>query len=132
MPINHIKFVKKFLDKYTQKHSDIEADFIVDIISQVLLEAPAYYFTFDLVQEHQEFCKMCGACCKARSIPCEFFNGKTCTEWATRPDYCAEFPFYDIDGDMGLWLDPGCQFALKLADMVIEDEINKNIALLSD
>ena len=75
---------------------------------------------------------MCGACCKSRSVPCEYFNGKTCDEWATRPEYCAEFPFYDIDGDTGLWLDPGCQFALKLADMVISDEIDKNIRLLYD
>lgn len=130
MPINSLKFVKIFLDKFTRKYPEVPIDIIADIIGTVLIEAPGYYFTYNLVQEHPEFCKKCGSCCKQRDQPCKYFNGKTCDEYESRFDVCAEFPFYEINGDEGLMLDAGCQFALKLAEMQIEKEIQKNIGIL--
>ena len=45
-----------------------------------------------------EFCKKCGACCKQREQPCKYFNGRTCDEYYSRWDVCAEFPYYEING----------------------------------
>ena len=130
MPINSLKFIKVFLEKFTRKYPEVPTDIIADIIGTVLIEAPGYYFTYNLVQEHPEFCKKCGSCCKQRDQPCKYFNGKTCDEYESRFDVCAEFPYYEINGDEGLMLDAGCQFALKLAEMQIEKEIQKNIEIL--
>lgn len=129
MPVNHLKFCKMFCDKYHKKYyPHISDDIIADIIDVVLNRAADNYFTFDMVQEHPEFCKQCGACC--RTIECQYFNGKTCDEHATRPHACAEFPYYEINDDTGLILDPGCQLAVKLATLVLDKEFEKNIELL--
>lgn len=128
MPINHLKFIKKMIDKYTMKYPQMEDNLIADIIDTVLMRAPENYFTFEMVQEHPEFCKECGECCK--TIDCKYFNGKTCDEYATRFDACLEWPYYEIDIDSGLSMDPGCQFAIKLAEMVLDKEFQHNIDLL--
>lgn len=130
MPINSLKFLKFFLDKFTKKYSQLPRDIIADIIITVLIDAPDKYFSYDLVQEHPEFCKKCGACCKQALCPLDCFNGRTCDDYYGRPEECAEFPYHDIDGDQGLFLDPGCQFALKLAEMQIEKDINREIQFL--
>lgn len=130
MPINSVKFIKIFLDKFSRKYPQLPIDILADIVGTVLMEAPRKYFTYNLVQEHPELCKKCGACCKQREMPCKFFNGKTCEDYESRFDVCAEFPYYDINGDEGLMLDPGCQFALKLAEIQLEKEIQYNIKLL--
>jgi hypothetical protein len=130
MPINQLKFIKNFLDKYSKEYSDLPTDIIGDIIITVLIDAPESYFSYDMVQEHPEFCKKCGACCKQREQPCEYFNGRTCDDYYARWDVCAEFPYYEINGDEGLMLDPGCQFALKLAEMQIEKEIKREYDFL--
>jgi hypothetical protein len=128
MPINHLKFIKKMIDKYTLEYPQLENDLVADIIDTVLMRAPENYFTFEMVQEHPEMCKQCGECCK--HISCKYFNGKTCDEYATRYDACLEWPFYEIDFDSGLSMDPGCQFAVKLAEMVLDAEFQHNIDLL--
>ena len=126
MPINQLKFMKIFLDKYSQQYSDkLPTDVISDIVSTVLDEASGLYFSYDMVQEHPEFCKKCGSCCKQREQPCEFFNGRTCDDYYARWDVCAEFPYYKINDEEGLMLDPGCQFALKLAEMVLDKEMKR-------
>lgn len=127
--LNYIKFCKIFCDKYYDKYyPTLSADIIADIIDVTLNRAPDNYFTYEMVQEHPELCKQCGMCCS--TIDCEFFNGKTCDEHATRPYACTEFPFYDINRETGLILDPGCQFAMKLAEKVLDEEFEKNIKLL--
>jgi len=128
MPINHLKFIKKMIDKYTMKYPQLEDDLIADIIDTVLMRASENYFTFEMVQDYPEFCKQCGECCK--TINCKYFNGKTCDEYATRFDACLEWPYYEIDTDSGLSMDPGCQFAVKLAEMVLDAEFQHNIDLL--
>ena len=132
MPINQLKFIKIFLDKFLVKYSILPIDVIADIVITVLNDAPELYFSYDMVQEHPEFCKKCGACCKQTRLgrggkPCEYFNGRTCDDYYARFDACAEFPYYEIDGEAGLFLDPGCQFALKLAEMQIEKDIQRFI-----
>lgn len=123
MPINQLKFIKFFADKYITKYPELPMDIIADIIITVLVDAPESYFSYDMVQEHPEFCKKCGACCKQREQPCEYFNGRTCDDYYARWDVCAEFPYYEINGEEGLMLDPGCQFALKLAEMQLDKEL---------
>lgn len=116
------------ITKYEKKYPNLPLDILVDIIDMTLNRASDKYFTWEQVQEHPEFCKQCGACC--RTLDCQYFNGRTCDEYATRFDACAEFPWYEINGETGLMLDAGCQFAVKLAEMVLEKEIQKNIELL--
>lgn len=130
MPINQLKFIKIFIDKFSQRYSDLPMDIICDVIITVLNDAPESYFSYDMVQEHPEFCKKCGACCKQRDVPCQYFNGRTCDDYYARWDACAEFPYYDIDGDEGLMLDPGCQFALKLAEMQLDKELKREYDFL--
>lgn len=125
MPINHLKFLKIFLDKYYREYPEIPTDIMADIVGTTLIEAPAVYFSYNMVQEHPEMCKQCGECCKQRNIKCKHFNGRTCDDYYNRGEECAEFPFYDINGDVGLWLDPGCQFAKNLADMQITKQLNE-------
>ena len=126
--INHIKFCLQMITKYEKKYPQLPLDILVDIIDVTLNRASATSFTWEQVQEHPEFCKQCGACC--RTLNCKYFNGKTCDEYATRFDACVEFPWYEINGETGLMLDPGCQFAVKLAEMVLEEKKEKNIELL--
>lgn len=126
--INHIKFCLQMIIKYEKKYPQLPLDILVDIIDVTLNRAPDNSFTWEQVQEHPEFCKQCGACC--RTLNCKYFDGKLCTEYATRFDACVEFPWYEINGETGLMLDPGCQFAVKLAEMVLDEEIQKNIDLL--
>jgi len=129
--INHIRFCKYFCDKYHKKYyPKLSDDIIADIVDTVLNLAPDTYFTYELVQEHPEFCKQCGLCCSQAVCPLKCFNGKTCDEYATRPDACAEFPFYEIGNDSGLILDPGCQFSVKLAEMILDKDFKKNLKLL--
>lgn len=131
MALNHIKFIKKILDRYHDTcYPTLSDDFIADVVSEVLQEAPDSYFTYDMVQEHPEFCKQCGACCG--TIDCQYFNGKTCDEYATRWEACTEFPFYEIDYKAGLMLDPGCHFAMELAKMVLDEKFKGYIELLKD
>lgn len=130
MPVNSLKFIKIFLDKFTKEYSELPKDIIADIIVTILMDAPENYFSYNLVQEHPEFCKKCGACCSQATCPLDCFNGRTCDEYSIRPDGCAEFPFFDINGEEGLMLDPGCQFALKLAEMQIEKDIKREIKFL--
>ena len=131
MALNHIKFIKKMLDRYHDAcYPTLSDDFIADVVSEVLQEAPDSYFTYDMVQEHPEFCKQCGACCS--TIDCQYFNGKTCDEYATRWEACPEFPFYEIDYKAGLMLDPGCNFAMELAKMVLDEKLKGYIKLLKD
>ena len=74
MALNHIKFIKKMLDRYHDAcYPTLSDDFIADVVSEVLQAAPDSYFTYDMVQEHPEFCKQCGACCS--TIDCQYFNG---------------------------------------------------------
>jgi len=132
MPINQLKFIKIFLDKFLQKYSELPPDIVCDIIITILVEVPESFFSYDMVQEHPEFCKKCGSCCKQTRLgkdnqPCEYFNGRTCDDYYARFDACAEFPYYEINGEAGLFLDPGCQFALKLAEMQIEKDIERFI-----
>lgn len=129
MPLNHLKFSKMFCDKYHNKYyPDLPDDIIADIVDTTLNRAPDNYFTWEQVQKHPEFCSKCGMCCA--TIDCNYFNGRTCEEYATRFDACVEFPFYDINGETGLILDPHCNFALKIAEMVLDEEFEKNIQLL--
>jgi hypothetical protein len=127
--INHIRFCKYFCDKYHNKYYPrLSDDIIADIVDVTLNRAPDSFFTWDMVQQYGDFCKQCGACCA--TIDCRYFNGRTCDEYATRFDACVEFPFFEINGETGLILDPGCQFALKLAEMVLDNEFEKNLDLL--
>lgn len=130
MPINSLKFLKIFLDIFIKRYQNLPIDIIADIIVTVLIDAPERYFTYDMVQKHPEFCRKCGACCKQRNEPCPYFNGRTCDDYYSRFDVCAEFPYYDIDGDEGLMLDPGCQFALKLAEMQIDKDLQREVDFL--
>ena len=113
------------LDKFTTEYPDLDPDIVADIIATILLDAPGRYFTYDMVQEHPELCAKCGACCQQRDIECKYFNGRTCDEYATRYDVCAEFPYYEINGEEGLMLDPGCRFAMRLAERVIRGDIER-------
>lgn len=126
MPINHLYFCDKMIKKFMHKYDDLSVELICDIIEEVLLKASENYFSYNLVQDHPEFCKQCGACCK--SINCQYFNGKTCDEYNTRFEACAEWPYYQIDSgsfDSGLMLDPYCNFALELASMKIDEQLKK-------
>lgn len=125
MPLNQLKFIKKMLDKFTKEYPDLDPDIVADIVCTILLDAPGQYFSYDMVQEHPELCAKCGACCQQRDIECKYFNGRTCDEYFTRYDACAEFPYYDIDGEEGLMLDPGCRFAMRLAEKVIRGDIER-------
>ena len=122
--INHLRFCKYFCDKYHNKYyPDISDDIIADIVDTVLNLAPGVYFTYEMVQEFPEFCKQCGMCCV--TVDCAYFNGRTCDEYATRFDACTEFPWYEINGETGLILDPNCQFAINLAEMMLDKEFRK-------
>ena len=116
------------IQKYEKKYPQLPTDILVDVIDEVLVQAPDSYFTYEQVQENPDFCKKCGACCS--TISCQYFNGKTCDEYATRFDACTEFPWYDINGETGLMLDAGCNFAVKLAEMVLDKKFQEEIDFL--
>lgn len=124
--------MKIFLDKFTRKYPELPTDIIADIIITVCVDAPGSYFSYDMVQEHPELCAKCGACCRQRGEKCRYFNGRTCDDYGARFDVCAEFPFYSINGEEGLMLDPGCKFALRLAEQQIEKDIKREIDFLID
>lgn len=126
--INHVKFCKKMIDKYIKEYPELDSDIIADVVDVVLNRAPDSYFTWEQVQSYPEFCAKCGACCS--TLDCQYFNGKTCDEYATRFDACVEFPFYDINNSTGLMLDPSCKFAIRLAELVLDVEMKRNAELL--
>ena len=129
--INHLRFCKYFCDKYHNKYyPDISDDIIADIVDTVLNLAPGVYFTYEMVQEFPEFCKQCGMCCV--TVDCDYFNGRTCDEYATRFDACTEFPWYEINGETGLILDPNCEVAVNLAEMMLDKEFRKLIDLFEE
>ena len=120
-------FCKYFCDKYHDKYyPELPDDMIADIVDTTLNQTPGVFFTYEMVQEFPQFCRKCGMCCT--TVGCQYFNGRTCDEYATRFDACAEFPWHDIDNG-GLILDPNCQFAMKLAEMVLDREFDRHIKL---
>lgn len=125
--INHIKFNLDMIKIFEEKYPQIPLDILVDIIDVVLNRAPDVYFNFEQVQNHPEFCIKCGQCCQ--KIGCEYFNGKTCDNYDSRLHACKEFPFYDLIRHMGLMLECECHFANKLAELVLDDELQKNLDL---
>lgn len=127
--INHIKFCLDMIHKYEKMYPQMPSEILVDIIDVVLNRAPDNYFTYELVQEHPEFCEMCGKCCEG--LACADFNGRTCDSYDSRFDACKEFPWYDINHHTGLMLDCECPFAGKLAEMILDEEFQKNSDLLS-
>lgn len=127
---NRIKFNLNMIKKYEEKYPQMPTDILVDIIDFVLNCAPGAYFNFELVQDHQEFCIKCGICC--RNIGCSFFNGRTCHDYDSRYHSCKEFPYYEIMDDTGLILDCECHFANRLAEMVLDEEFQKNLDLICD
>lgn len=126
--INHIKFCLMMIHKYEKIYPELPIDILVDIVDTVLLRAPDSYFTWEQIQDNPEFCRKCGRCCT--TLNCQYFNGRTCDEYATRFDACVEFPWYQINNESGLILDPSCKFAVDLADMVLDREFQKNMKLL--
>lgn len=129
--LNHLKFCKMFCDIYHKMYYPILSDDIIaDIVDVTLNLAPDNYFTYDLIQKHPELCSQCGICCSNAVCPLQCFNGKTCDNYALRPEACAEFPYYNINEFAGLILDPSCQFAVKLAKQVLDEEFKKNLDLL--
>ena len=129
MPINHLRFCKHFCDKYHDKYyPQLPDDMIADIVDTTLNRTPGVFFTYELVQEFPEYCRKCGACCS--TLNCQYFNGRTCEEYATRFDACVEFPWYEINNETGLILDPACAFAVKLAEAALDKEIQYNMELL--
>lgn len=127
--INHIRFCLEMIQKFERRYPQIPTDILSDIVDVVLNRAPALYFSYDQVQEHQELCAKCGNCC--RTLNCRYFNGKTCDEHDSRYKACREFPSYDLNNETGLILDCECDFAVRLAETVLEKEFQKNIRLLS-
>lgn len=129
MPINHLSFIDKMIKTFIRKYDGIlPTSLILEIIEETLLKYPENFFSYNMVQEHPEFCKQCGACCK--SIDCEYFNGKTCDTYVTRPEACAEWPYYEIntgDFDAGLMLDPHCNLALELAIMKLTERLEEYV-----
>ena len=94
--INHLRFCKYFCDKYHDKYyPELPDDMIADIVDTTLNQTPGVFFTYEMVQEFPQFCRKCGMCCT--TVGCQYFNGRTCDEYATRFDACAEFPWHDID-----------------------------------
>lgn len=126
--INHIKFALMMIQKYEKIYTQLPLNIIVDIIDTVLLRAPDLYFTWEQVQDNPQLCKKCGACC--RTLNCQYFNGRTCEEYATRFDACVEFPWYEINNETGLILDPSCGFAVSLAEKILTKEFERNLELL--
>ena len=126
--INHIKFNLNMIKKFEREYPQIPTDIMVDIIDMVLNRASSLYFDYGLVQEHQEFCIKCGKCCE--DLDCEHFNGRTCDDYGSRFDACKEFPAYGILNETGLMLDCECRFANRLAEMILDEEFQKNIGLL--
>lgn len=127
--INHVKFCLNMIQKYEKEYPQLPTDILVDIIDVVLNRAPDNYFTYDQIQENQEFCIKCGNCCKG--LACEDFDGKICENYDSRFDACKEFPWYGINLESGLMLDCECNFANRMAEMVLSEEIQKNCDLLS-
>ena len=126
--INQLRFCLKMIQKYEKVYPNMYLDLLVDIVDMTLNRIPDNFFTWEQVQENPQFCKQCGACC--RTLDCQYFNGRTCDEYATRFDACAEFPYYEINGDSGLILDASCNFAVQLAEQVLDKEFDKQIKLL--
>ena len=126
--INHIKFSLNMIQKYEKKYPQLPVDILTDIIDTVLNQAPGIYFTYEQVQEHPEFCIKCGKCCE--TLNCQYFDNKICMGYDSRFEACKEFPWYEINKETGIMLDPDCHFANKLAEMVLDEEIEKNIDLL--
>lgn len=116
------------IHKYEIQYPQIPTDILVDIIDVVLNRAPDIYFTYEQVQIHPEFCIKCGNCCEG--LNCDDFNGKTCDDYDSRLDACKEFPWYEIVNESGLVLDCECHFANKLAEMILDEEFEKNYELL--
>ena len=132
IPINHLKFLKILIDHFVNKYPEVPKDIVLDIIVTICLDNPGAYFSYDMIQERSELCIQCGACCRQRGEPCRYFNGRTCDDYGARFDVCAEFPYYQIDDQEGLMLDPGCKFALRLAEQVIDKDIQREIKFLTD
>ena len=120
--INSMKYCQKLIQKYIREYPNLSPDLIADIVDEVIIQVPNMYFNYELIQQHQEFCRKCGVCC--RTLNCKYFDGKECLEWVTRPHVCSEFPLYD-NGEVGLITDPGCRFAVKMAEFVLDKKIKE-------
>ena len=127
--INSIKFNLNMIHLFEKRYPQMPLEISVDIIDVVLNRASNIYFSYEQVQEHQEFCAKCGKCCQ--TLDCEYYNGRTCDEYESRYDACKEYTSYELLNDTGLILDCDCHFANSLAEMVLDKEFQKNLKLLA-
>ena len=127
--INDLKFNLNMIRKFEKKYPQIPLEILVDIIDVVLNRASNIYFNYELVQKHPEFCIKCGKC--SETLDCKYFNGKTCDEYSSRFDSCKEYPAYDLVNETGLILECECNFSNSLAELVLDEELKKNLDLLS-
>jgi hypothetical protein len=126
--INRLKFSLVMIKRYERLYPQMPTDILTDIIDVVLNRAPDSYFSYEDIQDHPEMCSRCGKCCA--TLGCRHFNGKTCDGYDSRYDACREFPFYDLNNETGIMLDVECDFALRLAENVLDEDFERNMELL--
>lgn len=93
------KFIKWFQEFYSHEYPSLSNQFKFLWI-EYIINHNGEYISEDFIQQHQDFCNMCGLCCENQFKDCEYFNVKTklCDIHDNQPwDVCKQYPYGVLD-----------------------------------
>lgn len=92
-------FIDWFKEYYFHEFQDLSNNFKNSWI-EYIINNNGDYISKDFVENHQDFCSMCGLCCKNQFEDCMFFDKKTnlCLTHDKQPwDICSQYPYGALD-----------------------------------
>jgi len=108
---NRHDFIREVADIVSLHFRDIPIDKLERITKCLIFRKG--HFSYELVQSYQRLCLRCGKCCFESCID---FNKETglCKGYATRPKECAEWPYWKIEDEEGIYCDLDCNYSFRL------------------
>jgi hypothetical protein len=109
--IDFEKFADKVVEEVQRHHPEITESFIRDEVDKLTIEGKID--AWDLARKYSHLCPQCGWCCE--DMGCEHLRGKLCSIQFDKPKFCIIYPCWELKDEEGLYPDPYCGLAVKIA-----------------
>lgn len=117
--IDFEKFTEVVITQVLESNPDISEKFIKDEVNNMILLGKMD--SRELATKYNHLCDNCGWCCK--DTGCESFVFGRCSHGNLKPEICLLYPCYLADGENGIYPDPYCGLAVKIATYEILEKM---------